>query len=162
MIKILCGKSASGKDYTLRKLKKEGYIPIISYTSRPIREKETNGVEYNFVSEKEFKNMIESSEMLEYRAYNTCHGIWYYGLKKQELDLNKDYVVILDLNGAKSFIDYYGKDNCELTYLNVSKKERERRARLRGSFDENEWNRRLIADDIDFSDDKLREMGIDY
>lgn len=55
MLKILMGKSAAGKDTLLNKLVAQGkYKPIISYTTRPMREGETDGVEYHFVTETQF------------------------------------------------------------------------------------------------------------
>ena len=59
MITIYFGKSASGKDYFLKKLIRHKIQPIISYTTRPIRDNETNGIDYNFVTNKEFKDLIK-------------------------------------------------------------------------------------------------------
>ena len=161
MIIILCGKSGSGKDYISKRL---GYKPIISYTTRPMRENETNGVEYWFCSNKEFIDMINNDEMIEYRTYNTLYNgkadVWYYGLRKEKIkETECNYVVILDLNGAKSFIDYYGKDICKVFYIDASDKERTNRAKSRGSFDETEWNRRLIADERDFDMGEIDRIG---
>lgn len=157
MIVILMGMSAVGKDRVRRELEKDifNYKNIISYTSRPIRENEINGIDYHFVSKEEFNNMIDNNEMIEYRNYETnwCGkgDTWFYGIRKFELDKNKDYVVVIDLMGAESIINYFGKENCILIYLNAPDKIREIRARERGSFDETEWNRRLLADYKDFS-----------
>ena len=60
MITILIGKSATGKDTILRELRDEyGYEPIISITSRPMRENEKDHVDYIFVSSEIFKAMIQ-------------------------------------------------------------------------------------------------------
>ena len=50
-IYVLIGKSATGKDTLYRKLLEDARIdfrPIITYTTRPIRKGEQNGVEYFF------------------------------------------------------------------------------------------------------------------
>ena len=60
-------------------------------------------------------------------------------------------MVVIDLVGAENIINYFGKENCIAVYLDVSEKVREIRARNRGSFDETEWKRRLLADYKDFS-----------
>ena len=159
MITILCGKSASGKDTLLTELKNsDGFCTIISTTSRPIREGEQNGREYNFVPKSEFLQMIEKDEFLEYRTYNTTFAgepdTWYYGCPKKtldDLDPNKDYVIILDMGGTKDFINYYGKENCFVCYVDTSDDIRVQRASQRGSFDETEWNRRAADDNIKFS-----------
>ena len=158
MYLILCGKSGSGKDTILKRLCKRGFTPIVSLTSRPIREGETNGVEYNFVSRELFESLIRDDKLIEYRTYNTQVGwepdTWYYGLEKTAVDLENDYVVILDINGAKSFMDYYGQDNCMCIYIDVLDGIRTGRAKQRGSFDETEWNRRMEADAKDFAMEK--------
>ena len=116
---------------------------------------ETEGVEYHFCSKREFEYMIKQNKLIEYRSYNTLlngkEDTWYYGILKEDLDLeNERYVVILDLNGAKSFYDYYGKENCHCVYIEAMNEVRTERAKKRGSFDETEWNRRLKADEEDF------------
>ena len=162
MIIILTGKSCSGKDSVSRVLENMGYRSIVSWSSRPKRENETNGIEYNFCSKIEFENMIRNNEMIEYRFYNTLYNnvadTWYYGIRKENLDTNKNYIVILDLNGAKNFINYYGKENCMLFYLDASYEIRKRRAINRGSFDITEWERRALADDDDFEMRKIKNL----
>ena len=171
MITILCGKSASGKDTLLTELKNnEGFGTIISTTSRPIRGGELNGREYNFVTKEEFLKEIEENKFLEYRTYDTLVNgqpdTWYYGCPKKTLDdLNpdKDYVIILDMGGTKDFVDYLGKENCFVCYIDAPDSVREERARSRGSFDKTEWDRRAKDDEIKFSDeivDSLANAGI--
>src|SRR6187399_698751 len=46
-----------------------------SYTSRPAREGETDGVDYNFVSRERFEAMIAAGELLEWaRLYGNLYG----------------------------------------------------------------------------------------
>lgn len=163
MILILNGVSGSGKDYAMKYMVKHyGILPIVSHTSRPMREGETNGVEYHFRTKSEFLQMIEDDRLIEYRTYNTkVDGIedtWYYGLAKQEFDDDKNYVVILDVQGAKDFIEYYGKDKCYVVHIECDDKVRKERAMARGGFCEKEWSRRMEADKIDFSYDKLKDV----
>ena len=164
MILILCGKSASGKDTTLKKLvEKYNYIPIISTTTRPIREGEKNGVDYNFISKEEFNWKIAKDMFLEYRSYNTLFNdipdTWYYGTEKQELDPKKIYISVLDFDGAREVQKYYGRDNTIIIYISCPDLIRENRAKQRGSFDQTEWDRRLKDDEIKFSDDKVNELA---
>ncbi len=152
MITVLMGKSASGKDTVFKELLKHSFEPIVTFTTRPKREGEANGVEYNFVSEKDFKDL----DLLEKREYNTAKGVWYYGMPKVDVD-DKNYAVILDINGTNKLIDYYGKDKILPVYLECPLSVREKRAMQRGSFDKEEWDRRAIADDIDLDITKLKE-----
>lgn len=159
MLIILCGKSGSGKDTIQTKLERYGYIRLVSYTTRPIRENEKNGVDYNYVSKDEFLKMMQNNQLIEWRSYDTLvNGIpdtWYYGLKKTNLCRYNSYVVILDIEGAKEAVKYYGKDKCFIAYIDAPDDIRKERALQRGSFDETEWNRRLEDDSIKFSDNKL-------
>lgn len=125
-----------------------------------------NGREYNFVTKEQFLSDIEKDAFLEYRTYNTLvKGVpdtWYYGCPKKtldELDPNKDYVIILDMEGTKDFLNYYGKDKCFVCFVEVSDDIRKERAMSRGSFDETEWNRRAADDNIKFSREVIRELA---
>lgn len=163
MLNILCGKSGCGKDTLLNELKKEGFIPLISTTSRPMREGETNGVEYNFTTKEDFQEKIKKGDFIEYRVYNTLvngeKDTWYYGMPKQPLDLNKEYLVILDMGGTKDFLEAYGKDQCFVCYIETNDALRKERASARGSFDETEWNRRLADDKVKFSDEIITSLA---
>ena len=162
MITILCGKSASGKDSLLKELVKGGFEPIVSYTSRPMREGEQEGREYHFTDREAFEQMIRDDKLIEYRTYDTLVGnvpdTWYYGMVKQEFDKDKDYVVVLDLDGAENFIRYAGRENCLVCYINAHYSNRTARAMQRGSFDETEWKRRMKADDEDFPLVRINEV----
>ena len=162
---ILTGKSCSGKDSVRRELEGWNFNNIVSYTSRPIRENEVDGIDYNFVNRSQFEKMIMTEQMIEYRTYNTLFNgnpdTWYYGLRKEKLDFTKKHIVILDLDGVENFIKYYGRENCFIVYMCCPKEERKRRAIERGSFDITEWNRRLVTDDKDFKSKKLKKL-IDF
>ena len=171
MITILCGKSASGKDTTLNKMlelsntNNPSFLkvePLISTTSRPMRDGETNGKEYHFVSREEFEKRLADGKFIEHRTYNTLVNnvpdTWYYGMEKQEIDKDKNYIVILDLEGAEAFQRAYGKDNTFTIFIDVCDAVRTQRAMMRGSFDETEWNRRLADDDIKFSEENVNKI----
>ncbi len=166
MVTIICGKSASGKDTLLKRLINEaGYEPIVSTTSRPMRDGETDGVEYNFTSREAFEKRIRNGDFLEYRSYNTLVGgtpdVWYYGTPKatvDALDENKDYATILDLEGARSFVDYYGEYRCVVFYMDTEDEIREQLAAKRGSFDKTEWDRRAKDDQVKFSEENLKDI----
>lgn len=78
---IITGFPAAGKD-TLMNLflqKRPEYARIITYTSRPIRKKERNGVDYHFVSHAGFKKMIKDKLFFEH----VLHGSHYKGTSKE-------------------------------------------------------------------------------
>lgn len=88
MLIILTGKTASGKDTILAKLcQKYPYLrKIVTTTSRKMREGEQDGVDYHFISEKEFGEKIDRNEFVEYVEYGGNR----YGTEKKEFDASLD------------------------------------------------------------------------
>lgn len=162
MIVILIGKSSSGKDTMMRNLVRSGMTPIVSYTSRPKRKGEVDGKDYHFVSKEQFIKLTQRGVFMEYRSYDTSvDGIkdtWYYGTPWINPELT-DYVTVLEITAAKKFLEVYGPEKCRVIYLMADDDVRERRAKKRGSFNQCEWDRRLLADAIDFSDEKINELA---
>ena len=165
----LMGKSSSGKDTHYKKLNEEnryGLKSIVSYTTRPIRGGEQDGREYHFVSVDAFERMKDTGKVIEYRAYNTVHGIWYYFLADDgQIDLeNESYLLIGTLEGYESLVSYFGKDRIVPIYLEVDDGIRLQRAldreRSQPSPKYAELCRRYLADQEDFSEEKLEKNGI--
>ena len=162
---VLCGKSSGGKDTMLSTLVDlYDYKRCISHTSRPMRQGEVNGREYYFESREDFKWMIEKGHFIEFRTYNTLvndkEDTWYYGMAKNSIDLNKgNHVIVLDVQGTKEIIEYFGKENVLVYYVRTSDRLRRRRCKKRGDYNKSEFKRRFKADKIDFSKDKLAEIG---
>lgn len=152
---ILLGKSACGKDSILNYLKeKYNFNPVISHTTRPIRQNEIDGKDYHFCDIKEFSKMIKNNEFLEIREYTTCfdgkQDIWYYGISKNEFDNKNRKICIIDTKGQKEILKYLRKENVISIYIDTKDEIRENRAKLRGSFSQEEWNRRLKDDNKKF------------
>lgn len=158
MIVILCGKSCVGKDSIIKKL--TGYNRLISYTSRPMRNNEVNGVDYWFISKEEIERLRDDNKILDYREYKVSNGeIWGYGHCIREYDEEEVYVGVGDLEGCKRFKEVY-KDNVYIIYIDCDKESRLERAKLRGD-DLKEVERRFFQDDIDFDNKKLYNI-VDY
>ena len=69
---ILSGPSGVGKGTVRQELFKDESLNLaysISMTTRKPRPAETDGVDYFFVSEEEFKQRIENNELLEYAQF---------------------------------------------------------------------------------------------
>lgn len=158
---VLIGKSGAGKDTLASDLCRnyEMFNMCISTTSRPIRVNEIQGIHYNFVSAEEFLEKIRNSEMLEYRSYETklngINDIWYYGTEK--IAVQNGSVLVLDFPGLLNLKSALKDVNVISLYLDCSDEERKRRAQERGSFCEEEWNRRLIDDSVKFNINEIRK-----
>jgi guanylate kinase len=80
-ILILSGPSGAGKTTLANRLiASHPEIEFaVSHTTRAMRPGETDHVEYHFVSEDEFKQLVDGGEMLEYA---TVYG-YHYGTSRQ-------------------------------------------------------------------------------
>ena len=166
----ILGKSSTGKDTIYKKLvnKNEcGLKNIVMYTTRPMRDGETDGVTYNYVTEEKYKELENNNLIIESRAYNTVHGLWrYFTVKDEQIDLeNNNYIIIGVLQSFISTSEYFGKDTVIPIYVEVEDGERLLRAVKRemkpGNHKYAELCRRFLADMEDFSEEKLSNAGID-
>ena len=154
---LLIGCMASGKDTILKEMINEGYAePVISYTSRPMRKGEKDGIEYHFVSAEEMLKMKENNEFIEFKSYKAANNEkWYYGVNKNSLEkgLSKNYILIVDITGMRQIKEYFKDDkDMEITtiFLDVDKETRRKRAIMRDDMTlekVKEIERRLEADD---------------
>ena len=100
---VVSGPSGSGKDTLLTELfKKCPEIKFsISSVTRPMRAGEKEGEKYNFISRKEFEEMLQRDELLEHNVYV---GNYYGTPKTPVLNASKngeDIIIEVDVNGAK-------------------------------------------------------------
>jgi guanylate kinase len=165
---IIIGKSASGKDTAQKKLvDKYGFTPLVLYTTRPKRDNEKRGVDYHFVTDEEFNQLIEDDQFIyhaTFHAYEKDGGelqSWQYGLRKRRL--NGDTVVVTDIDNVEAVRDYYEGRGDEVTVimLEVVLEERESRARERqgDKFSLDEWIRRTIDEFNCYSSDKVYALS---
>ena len=73
---ILSSPSGAGKTTLVKLLsEKNNFFISTSHTTRKPREKEINGKDYYFVSEKEFNRLIKNDEFIEYaKVFNNFYG----------------------------------------------------------------------------------------
>lgn len=165
---VIMGKSATGKDSLYgRLLERNPQLKrVISYTTRPIRAGETNGREYHFVSREQMDQMEAQGRIIECRRYDTVLGPWFYFTADDgQIDFTGgDYIIITTLEGYERLRAYYGADSIIPIYIEVEDFERLARAMERERSQESpcvpELCRRFLADEEDFSEEKLRKAGI--
>ncbi|NLD26928.1 MAG: AAA family ATPase [Acholeplasmataceae bacterium] len=149
---VLIGPSASGKTEVAKILMaKYGMKKMVTYTTRPMRLNEQNGIDYHFVSVPEFQKLAAASEFIETTFYNNN----YYGTRK--CDAAPDKVVILDPNGLRKFSEAL-KNEITAVYLETPKMLRAERMRLRHDSPDL-IERRLANDDIVFIKE---DLPLDY
>ena len=169
MGKLFCvmGKSSSGKDTLYRMLQAElKFDVIVPYTTRPIREGETEGVEYHFITEQRVAELEAAGKVIEIRAYDTVHGVWkYLTVDDEQMDFTKkNYLMIGTLEAYQKLKAYYGEEHLVPIYIEVEDGIRLQRALNRERQQEQpkyaELCRRFLADEADFSEEKLAAAGI--
>ena len=171
MGKLFClmGKSSTGKDTIYKNLlarKDLGLHTIIPCTTRPIRSGETHGVEYFFYTEEELARLEREGKIIELRAYDTVHGVWkYFTADDGQIDLaGNSYLIIGTLESYVKMQAYFGRENLVPIYLAVDDGVRLERALARERSQKEpryaEMCRRFLADEQDFSPEKLKAAGI--
>ena len=168
-IYYVMGKSATGKDTVYKQIMET--LPelktIVLYTTRPMREGETEGVEYHFCTAEELKGYEAMGKMIESRTYQTVCGPWTYAtVDDGRIDLeSSDYLVIGTLESYERLRAYFGPEALVPLYVYTDDGTRLERAVAREKLQPNpnykELCRRYLADEQDFSEGKLRSAGIE-
>lgn len=99
---ILSAPAGTGKTTLMQMITKEfpSVIASISFTTRPPRGSEVNGVDYHFVSEEEFLQKIKHGDFLEYVQ---LYGHYYGTSKKwveEKLAQGNHVLLVIDTQGA--------------------------------------------------------------
>ncbi len=152
----LIGESASGKS-TIQNILCDnyGFKKIITYTTRPKREGEYDGVDYYFITQEDYEEKLKNNFFFENATYNG----WNYGTARKDVEGNTDNkVIVLTPSGLRKF-----KSNRKIdifsVYINVDRKSRIIKILNRGDNIEEAYRRNLsdvgmfdgIADEVDLS-----------
>jgi guanylate kinase len=101
---VISGPSGVGKDTVVHRMR-ERKLPfrfVVTATSRPRREDETDGVDYVFVTREKFEGMIAGGELLEHAVvYNQYKGIPRRHVA-EALATGQDAVLRIDVQGAET------------------------------------------------------------
>jgi guanylate kinase len=143
---VVSAPSGTGKTTVVERL-----IPLVpglglsrSYTSRPIRGGETDGVDYNFITRKRFEEMVAADAFLEWadvfgNLYGTCADD-----AEREIAAGRDLVLVIDVQGARQ-VRAHGLPMIGIFVLPPSFEILERRLRGRSKDDEAAIARRLTT-----------------
>jgi guanylate kinase len=102
LLVVITGPSGVGKDAVIERLKQIGppcHVTVTA-TTRPKREGERHGIDYYFISPKEYDSMLVADEFLEHA---TVYGFGYgipRGPLRAALAAGEDVVVRIDVQGA--------------------------------------------------------------
>lgn len=166
---VVMGKSATGKDTIYKHLLLDSELDlktVVTYTTRPIRSSEQNGVEYFFVTNEKWQLLFEEGKIIESRTYHTMLGDWhYFTVQDSQIDLSvANYVLISTLEGYEQIRKYYGETVVIPIYVEVEDGIRLQRAITREQKQKtpryDEVCRRFLADQKDFSEENIECLGI--
>jgi guanylate kinase len=140
---ILCGKGAAGKDHLRKILEGRGFRYGVSYTTRPPREGEIDGMDYYFLDETEFEDLIHQGFFYEYVTFNG----WYYGTSKDQWYITDD-VFVMTPTGIRK-LHAADRKSSFIIYIDIPIEVRRERLSIRND-NSDSIDRRLMADEKDF------------
>ena len=178
MLFIVSAPSGTGKTTLVERLVKttDGLKMSRSYTSRPPRADEKDGVDYNFVSRDQFERMAEANEFLEWAdVFGNLYGTAAADTARC-LDSGNDVVLVIDVQGARKVrargLPYVGIFVLPPTYQALEKRLRGRskdpeeaiKRRLQVARDEvsafREYDYIVVNDELEACVDRMRAIVI--
>lgn len=147
MIYLILGHSGSGKSTIRNALTSHGIKKIITYTTRPPRVSEVDGMDYNFIDQELFKKMDEDNLFIG----TTCYVGNYYSTLKEDLEKNNnkdsDCVIVVDKEGVLAIRKEFA--NARSIYLKCSR-ETLRERMIKRNDHANDIEKRLdVLEDLD-------------
>lgn len=141
---VLIGHMCSGKTALSKFLELQGYKRIVTYTTRPPRDGEIDGIDYHFISENEFEWKKSIDFFAEVTSYNATFGYCMYGSAKEDYRQSGKSVIVLNAQGVLQI----NEPAC-FVWLDLPRRVLVDRARRRGDTDkEILW--RIDSDAKDF------------
>ncbi len=160
---VISGPSAVGKTTVVSHLLANNpeLSRVVTCTTRPIRENEQDGVDYLFLSKRDFQKKIENNEFAEFsEVYD-----YYYGVLLEEIrnSMNKNKISLLVINweGFQK-LKRSVNDNVTGIFINPpSVEELEKRIRNRDMDDEEVIQKRLLAARLDIAHSKEYDFSVE-
>ena len=156
---ILSSPSGAGKTTITKKIqqKYQSFKISVSHTTRKPRSNEIDGVDYFFVSHKEFKKLIDEKKFYEYAK---IFENFYETLKNSvdELIITNDIIFDIDWQGTKQLSQFNNLKLIKFFLIPPNKKELRQRLINRNQDSSKEVERRFKA----FEDDIKHWNDYDY
>lgn len=158
---VILRKTLSGKSTLQNKLESQFNISkIITTTTRPKREFESNDIDYHFVNIDQYMSDNKNNQTIATRIYNVInHEKWIYYISKQELlNMNQQSCLVIDYDGYLDLKKYIQNNDLDIKlypwFLDIDLKTRIDRYFKTNRSKENhiEVLRRLYSDELNFKD----------
>jgi guanylate kinase len=146
LLLVVSSPSGAGKTTLCHRMVSEfpQLVFSVSYTTRPRRKSEEDGVDYHFVDEDQFEDMVKRGEFAEWAE---VHGHRYgttTSTVREVLEGGKDVLFDIDYQGGRQIKARFGREAILVFILPPSLEELERRLRSRAT-DENDVIERRLA-----------------
>ncbi len=147
---ILSSPSGAGKTTLTKKIQQKypSFKISVSHTTRSPRSNEVDGVDYHFISKKEFEQMIEQKKFYEFaKIFDN-----YYGTLKESVDgtiLQNDILFDIDWQGTKQLSQFKNLNLIKIYLTTNNKIELKKRLIKRNQNTLKEVERRLNSFDED-------------
>ena len=155
---ILSSPSGVGKTTLTKKIQQKyhSFKVSVSHTTRSPRSNEIHGVDYYFISIKEFNNLIKKNSFYEYAKIFEN----YYGTSKKEVDklkISNDLIFDIDWQGTKQIIKFKNLKFIKI-FLIIDKEELHKRLIKRNQNTKTDIDKRFNA----FDEDSKHWKDYDY
>jgi len=143
---VISSPSGAGKTTLAHRLAEQERLEFsVSYTTRPPRAGETDGVDYKFVTEDEFSSMVERNEFAEWAVvHGSRYGTAVHTVNRA-LEDGKDYLFDVDYQGGAQIRRQWPDESVLVFILPPSMAELERRLRRRATDSPEAIDRRLVT-----------------
>ena len=111
----LIGEAGSGKDYIMKQVlaaAPDRFNEIISCTTRPMREGEVDGINYYYLTDKEFRDKTLAGQMFETANFNG----WMYSTSSGALSSDKPNIAVFNPAGIYSMLQ---RNDINLTVFKI-------------------------------------------
>jgi guanylate kinase len=156
---ILSSPSGAGKTTITKKIqqKYQTFKISVSHTTRKPRTNEVDGVDYHFISQEEFKKLIDRKQFYEHaKIFDN-----YYGTHKKSVDdlfKKNDIIFDIDWQGTKQLSSFKNLNLIKIYIVPPNKDELKKRLINRNQDSINEVQRRFNS----FDDDIKHWIDYDY
>ena len=147
---ILSSPSGVGKTTLTKKVqqKYQTFKISVSHTTRLPRSNEVDGIDYHFISNKKFEELIKSNKFYEYAKIFEN----YYGTLKENVDqtiLQNDIIFDIDWQGTKQLSNYKNLNLVKIYLITNNKEELKKRLIKRNQNTDEEIKKRFNSFDED-------------
>ena len=147
---ILSSPSGVGKTTLTKKVqqKYQTFKISVSHTTRLPRSNEVDGIDYHFISNKKFEELIKSNKFYEYAKIFEN----YYGTLKENVDqtiLQNDIIFDIDWQGTKQLSNYKNLNLVKIYLITNNKEELKKRLINRNQNTDDEIKKRFNSFDED-------------